>query len=214
MAIKTRTNLYAEFEDGDTLLEDSFTDLIDSCVNLADTTAQSFASNLTVPNLAANSVSADTVYGTNLFSDKSYHTNPMIVMYTEATASIATWVTAGNQITASTSAENATSFSQTNGVITYTGTVTARVKIEARANIESTVGPNAFMVLYQNGIALPRTKTALQVPANTEFTVATQGVTQVKTSDTLSVYIGQVNVASAAVELKYFNVNVFSVNFR
>lgn len=67
MAKQSRTNLKAVFEDGDTLTGSNLADLIDSYPNLVDTTAQSFASNVTVPNLAANSVSADTGYITNLF---------------------------------------------------------------------------------------------------------------------------------------------------
>lgn len=68
MATKSRTNLKSLFETGDTLTQASFTDLIDSNINLTDTTAQTLASNLTVPNLAANQISADTGYITNLFT--------------------------------------------------------------------------------------------------------------------------------------------------
>lgn len=68
MTTQSRANLKSVFEDGDTLTGANLVDLIDSFVNLVDTTAQSLASNLTVPNLAANSVSADSGYITNQFS--------------------------------------------------------------------------------------------------------------------------------------------------
>lgn len=53
MTAKNRTNLKAVFETGDTPDGDDFADLIDSAVSIADTSAQSMSSDLTVPNLNA-----------------------------------------------------------------------------------------------------------------------------------------------------------------
>lgn len=56
-AQNTATNR-ARFEDGDKPSGSHFADLVDSFVNKVDTTAQSIASELTVPNLVSNAVSA------------------------------------------------------------------------------------------------------------------------------------------------------------
>lgn len=62
MAQKNRAALRAQMEDGDSITQDTLGDLIDSCVNLVDTTAQAYASNIEAPGLKANTVSANTVF--------------------------------------------------------------------------------------------------------------------------------------------------------
>lgn len=58
MAILVRTSLKAYFETGDVMTAQSFVDLIDSAPSLIDTTAQTFNSDIVVPNLIATNVSA------------------------------------------------------------------------------------------------------------------------------------------------------------
>lgn len=53
MTIRNRSDLKALSEDGDTADASLFTDLIDSAVNLSDTTAQSMSSELKLPKLNA-----------------------------------------------------------------------------------------------------------------------------------------------------------------
>lgn len=205
MSQKTRTNLKSLFEDGDTLEEDSFTDLIDSCVNLVDTTAQSFASNIQVPNLAANTVSADTVYGTNIFASKVFHNNPYIEMYSEGTAAVATLSAGGSLINQATSAANAVQFSQTTGLITYTGTVTARFSIMAQANVDSATDHNGFAILYKNATSIPRSQCRYDLSAGVTRAFQSQAVVELATNDTVSVKLGNHTGVSAAVNVKNFS---------
>jgi len=61
MTAKSRANLKAVFQTGDKPDGDDFADLIDSCVNVTDTSAQTLAGNVTVDSLTATIVSAGTV---------------------------------------------------------------------------------------------------------------------------------------------------------
>lgn len=57
--IVSRTTLKGYFDTGDTLTSAAMNDLIDSFVHLQDTTAQTLNSDLTIPNLIATNVSAN-----------------------------------------------------------------------------------------------------------------------------------------------------------
>lgn len=61
MTAQSRTYLKSKFEQGDTPQGTDYSDLMDSFVSLVDTTAQTLASDLTVPNLVATAVSAGSV---------------------------------------------------------------------------------------------------------------------------------------------------------
>lgn len=214
MTVKTRANLYSLFEDGDTLLADSFTDLIDSCVNLADVTAQSFASNVNVPNLAANSVSADSLYATNIFADKVYHKNAYIEMYQDVTATVADVTASVKPVLISTSAPLATGFTQSTGVITYTGVVTARTVIMAKGNITSpTVNGVYAIVIAVNGTALDRSEMHYDASAAVKEAFNIQTITELKPNDTIRIDIQKYSpVTSAAVEFDNFSIIAFPVN--
>lgn len=73
MTIATRAVLKAYFNTGDTISESNVADLIDSFVALADTTAQSLSSDLTVVNLIAAGVSAGTGNFTTSVSAAALH---------------------------------------------------------------------------------------------------------------------------------------------
>ena len=60
MAVVARSTLKAYFETGDLVTAQSFIDLIDSAPSLIDSTAQTFNSDIVVPNLIATNVSAGT----------------------------------------------------------------------------------------------------------------------------------------------------------
>ena len=66
MGTATRATLKGYFDTGDVITSASMTDLIDSAANLFDTTAQSFNSEISTPNLISNLVSAGnaTITGT------------------------------------------------------------------------------------------------------------------------------------------------------
>jgi hypothetical protein len=58
MTVASRATLKAYFETGDVMTAQSFIDLIDSAPSLIDSTAQTFNSDIVVPNLIATNVSA------------------------------------------------------------------------------------------------------------------------------------------------------------
>ena len=66
MAEKTKANLILDFETGDTPDGSDFTNLIESQVNLAETTVQSMTGGLTAPSLGATSVSAVNMIAGNI----------------------------------------------------------------------------------------------------------------------------------------------------
>lgn len=66
MSIQSRTALKAVFEQGDIPQGNDYSNLIDSCANLADTGEQSFQSNIYTPKLITGIVSAASVRGTNI----------------------------------------------------------------------------------------------------------------------------------------------------
>jgi hypothetical protein len=66
MTAKTPSQLITSFENGDVPVQADYQDIFDSYVNLAQTTSQSMAGDLNLPNLtAANTVSANNVNVTN-----------------------------------------------------------------------------------------------------------------------------------------------------
>lgn len=74
MTAQSRTVLVGRYENGDVPQGSDYVDLIDSFVSLTDTTAQSVASQLTVPTLVATEVSATNVNATNLVSTSATFT--------------------------------------------------------------------------------------------------------------------------------------------
>ena len=61
MTVQTRATLKGYFDTGDTITASAMVDVIDSFAHLLDTTAQTFNSEISTPNLVAANVSAGTV---------------------------------------------------------------------------------------------------------------------------------------------------------
>lgn len=68
MSVQNRTTLRGFFDTGDTVTSGAMIDLVDSGANLADTSAQSFASEISTPNLVAARVSASALNITGSFT--------------------------------------------------------------------------------------------------------------------------------------------------
>lgn len=79
MAQQSRANLKGRTETGDTADTTIFADIIDSSINLADSTAQTITSPVTIPTFAATTVSAATIQVTNLVASATAQFNSMVV---------------------------------------------------------------------------------------------------------------------------------------
>ena len=91
MTAQSRATNRANFEQGDVLSGSNFSDLIDSFVSIVDTTAQSMASDLEVPNIRCNAVaSAEAVYVSAL------HITAASTVLSTAQSSVI-WTTNGQQ---------------------------------------------------------------------------------------------------------------------
>lgn len=188
-------------------------DIVDSYFNLVDTTAQVATSNLVVPNIAANSVSAGTSYADNNFvAGLNTNRNPYAEMYVEATANL-TNVTALQAFDCKTSGANLVNFTQTSGTLTYTGVVTATFAIHARGNLQSTNAHNGFVVLYKNSTQLAPSGDEYNVAANTVSKFVAQAVTQLKPNDTVSMKIQNLGGVSALVEVKNASIVAYTINW-
>lgn len=80
MTARTKTSLKALFEDGDTTSGTTFADLIDSFLNLVDTSAQSVTSPVTFTTIGATTVSATTIQTTTLALDTVSASSAYITM--------------------------------------------------------------------------------------------------------------------------------------
>lgn len=63
MTAKTPSQLLTSFENGDVPVQGDYQDVFDSYINVAQTTAQSMASDLSLPNITPQTVSAGTLNG-------------------------------------------------------------------------------------------------------------------------------------------------------
>ena len=138
MTAQTKATLKGKFETGDTPTGSDYTDLIDSALNTADTTAQTLSSDLTVPVLTATTVTANQVNTSGL----------------SATRALLTTVTA-NQVMAS--GVHATRVSGASmGVGTLTGTVVcaATIFVGATFNISTATTASATGGVQGAGIGV------------------------------------------------------------
>jgi hypothetical protein len=188
---KSRANLYAAFEDGDRPRGSDFEDMIDSFLSLTDTTAQSLAGNLTVPNLGANAVSAGTTYADNAFSQGfATHKNPYAEAYQDVTAitsvaATASWAIVSGALTA----PNAASFTVSGHDLTYTGSVTAKFIVAAQLQTKLSANQNAWFTVAKNSAALSGAIVKHRAASGAAglHQVGMQTVVELKSSDIINV---------------------------
>lgn len=159
MTAQTRTTLKAKFEQGDTPQGSDFADLIDSFISVADATAQSMTSDLSVPKLDAATVSATNVIASTVAATQVSATNIIV------STVVATRIDAGS-VSAATISANALTVSgdaTIHGNLTVDGTldfgalphgeiyITAAVPVSASASFVDLIATaTAFTSLLES----------------------------------------------------------------
>lgn len=188
MAAKSRANLRAAFETGDVPDGDDFGDLIDSFVNITDTSAQSVASPISPPSLATGTVSATTVYANVQYvRGLSTHENPYIEAYADVTAitsveATATWTL----VSAALTAPNASSFSVSGHDITYTGGVTAKFMVEAQIDVRGSTNQQLWFGVTKNGTIVSGSISKAKLAVADLVTRSTRTIVELKGTDIIS----------------------------
>jgi len=187
MAAKSRANLKAVFEDGDSPQGSDFEDLIDSFVSLTDTSAQSLASNLTVPVLGATTVSA----GSTHVNGVATHQNSYIEAACELTAITSVEVTAFSYtlVSGALSAVNAARFSVSGHDIVYTDTVTAKYVVDCSMDVRVSAGQSLWVALGKNSTIQTRSRTQRVFPASGVAQIDSRCVFELKTGDVVNSFI-------------------------
>lgn len=187
MSAKSRANLRAAFETGDRPDGDDFADLIDSAVNLTDTSAQSIASPITTPSFSTGALSATSLY-TNLqyVRGLSTHENPYCEAYADVTAITSVEATASwTQVSASLTAVNKSVFSVSGKDVTYTGSVTAKFAIHALVNARLSSSVNQWFGVSKNDAVVSGSVTKIRLPAAGLYQFSVDSVVELKGNDVI-----------------------------
>ena len=209
MAAKSRANLKAVFEDGDSPQGSDFEDFIDSFISLTDTSAQSLASNLTLPGVAATTVSAGTVRSDGL----SMHKNSFIEAFSDVTAITSIETTgAWTLVSGILTAPNAARFSVSGHDIVYIDTVTARYVVECQLETRGSAAQNLWVAVAKNGTVVSGSisKRRLTVSESVPFTTRT--ITELKSGDTLNARVQTPDGPIASIEsfgVKYMVTSIY-----
>ena len=188
MAAKSRANLRALFETGDVPDGDDFGDLIDSFVNITDTSAQAVASPISPPSVSTGTVSATTLYANVAYvRGLATHENPYIEAFADVTAitsveATATWTL----VSASLTAPNASSFSVSGHDITYTGGVTAKFRVEAQIDVRGSTNQQLWFGVTKNGTVVSGSISKAKVAAADLVTRSTRTIVELKGTDIIS----------------------------
>lgn len=196
MSIQTRTNLKANSLTGKIITQDLLDSIIDSALNIADVTAQTISSNIIVPNLAANVVSADSVYATNLFTaGLNTNKNPVIEYSIAATANVSANDNLFHNVDIITSAGLNQNFSLASGKATYIGAVTAYFSISYALSVnEKHPNETANIQIAINGVANHASKMQFK-GAQAEKNLTTECIAFLKPSDYFQLQINAVTTA-------------------
>lgn len=155
MTAKSRSNLKAVFENGDSPQGSDFEDLIDSSVSLTDTSAQSLASNLTAPGLAATTVSAGTMRSDGVLMHRNSYAEAYVAVTAITTvAATATWV--GVTCAGPMTLGNVSRFSVSGHDLIYTDTIAAYFSVEIQLDARASANQNTWLAIAQNGGVLAR----------------------------------------------------------
>ena len=156
MTQQTRATLKGVFEQGDVPQGSDYEDLIDSFVSLADTTAQTVTSDLTI-------TGALNVNGTTQSSFGE--------LYTTATAAVSASTAYIDLLSAATAQAALLSdfeLSAANGSLKYTGAATKVFKAQMWLDFEASASADVTLALAIDGSALTRTESTIFVSTVTE----------------------------------------------
>lgn len=188
MTAKSRANLRAAFETGDVPDGDDFADLIDSFVNITDTSSQSVASHQTFPSLAAGTVSATTVNANVQYvRGLATHENPYIEAFADVTAitsveATATWTL----VSATLTAPNASSFSVSGREVTYTGGVTAKFLVDVQMDVRGSTNQQLWFGVSKNGTVVSGSISRGKLAVADLVTRSTKTVMELKGNDVIT----------------------------
>jgi len=207
MTAKSRANLKAAFQTGDTPDGDDFADLIDSFANLTETSGQTLAGNVTLDGLTATTVSAANLFGdtakvsgavtagsvyadTARISGLSTHRNPYGEAFVDVTAitsieATGSWV----QVSGILTAPNASGFTVSGHDVTYTGTVTAKFLVDCQFEARGSALQQLWLAVAKNDAVVSGTISKRRL-TDAELAVhGTRGVVELKTSDVVSLRV-------------------------
>jgi len=159
MTTYSKTTLKTFFEQGDVPSGTNYADLIDSQVNLAETSNQSMAGPLTTTELIAAQVSAGNLNVTGTLSAASFSINTISVSAVDATRVSAALVNSTGNITASAGTVYASAVRTVEGMY---GTVTI---ISAAGTTQATAAPLTAFINRGAGVVDGST-TGFALPAN------------------------------------------------
>lgn len=204
MTAKSRANLKAAFQTGDTPDGDDFADLIDSFANLTETSGQTLAGNVTLDGLTATTVSAATTWvdvakvsgavsAGSVYADTARisglvtHRNPYAEAYSDVTAitsieATATWTV----VSAALTAPNASGFTVSGHDVTYTGTVTAKFMVNAIMDVRGSANQQLWLSITKNGTPVSGTISRGRHISLDVANRTMQGILELKTSDIVS----------------------------
>jgi hypothetical protein len=215
MTAQNRINLKADFEDGDTLTGSKFANLIDSTPNLVDTTAQSFASNISVPGIVCNLVSADTLYVNNAYFTLSIHNNPCGQLYQDLTAYVSADTNSQYYVIGvPTSGVNLTNFTQVSGVLTYAGVLTATFAVQGSFSVIGNYSSEQnIAAIFKNGNELVQSRVAFGTNNTNNTPIHVQSLVQLAPSDTVDVRLKILTTASANYQVQQYNLVSYIANW-
>lgn len=207
MTEKSRPNLKSTFQNSDIITEEAFIDLIDSCLNLVDTTAQQFSSPVVTPGITVTTVSAANMYATNTFGESvtvsaAHHKNPFIeltndspeVLLASLYQSSAADSETPRRLSANTTAhlDRAFGFGHAGGgTIAYQAATSAKVYVEYNLRLISSsdgVAHHWNLYLFKNSAKQAKTQMRFSTIPDQYETVQVRGVIDMATNDNVHVY--------------------------
>lgn len=227
MTERARVELQALFESGDTITQTTMGDLIDSSLNLVDTTAQSFGSNLQVPAVQVSAVSAASTYATNTFGNlirvsALQHKAPyaqMVMKNVPTTGAnphtlAIVGVSSLHELLcfATSDATNMSGFTATtSGRLTYIGATTAIFNVEYNFSLYSNTASEAnwALWLYKTGVRLTASQARFSTVGNQwEFTNV-RTVVKMVTNDYIQAVVWVTTTAAATLTVVNFDAIAF-----
>lgn len=216
MSAQNRQNLKALFETGDTITQQSMENLVDSFISIVDTTAQNLASNLTVPNLATNTVSAGAIYSDNFYCvGYVLNQNPYFEGYVPLTAiasvaTSATWVEVP-ALLSSVNNHDISVYSTSENKIQYNAFTTANVEISFNMSMKVGASKQMQFGIFKNGNIIVPSQNKMTTFNDSASNHMIQCVTELKNSDIVDLRLYQEEGTLYNVEFHNLNVVVSTI---
>lgn len=193
MTAQTRAVNKGRFEQGDTPQGSDYADVIDSYLSIADTSAQSISSDLTVPALVATSVNATRMVTTFAAGEGFNTTTASVAASTGGFSDLGLALTVVGDVTSE--------FGVTADSLQYTGSETRTFLVSTDFSIRASAAGRALNVRFAvNGSAQPRTDTFVGL-GTTEVAVHKQSLIRLAENDRVNVMI-QAATAAGGYQVK------------